>query len=130
MAEYKDREHYIPLRQSDLVDLLCRDLGADRGGAQLFRHLDEMITATFHFEYHKLLGELKDEYAPFDPDSVTQLIAPLTPAEKERKLSRLFERLLHLMERANFKRLSQEDVEKAMTEVSEWGVNMSVDMSI
>ena len=63
MAEYKDREHYIPLRKSDLVDLLCRDLGANRAAAEDFRRLGEMISATFHYEYYKLLEELKDEYA-------------------------------------------------------------------
>jgi Protein of unknown function (DUF3754) len=130
MAEYKDREHYIPLRKSDLVDMLCRDLGTDRGAAQLFRQLGVLISGTFHYEYYKLLEELKDEYAPFDPDSVTEPIAALTPEQKDKKLARLFDRLLLLMERANFKRLSGEDVEKAMTEVSDWGVNMSVDMSI
>jgi Protein of unknown function (DUF3754) len=130
MAEYKDREHYIPLRKSDLVDMLCRDLGANRDAAQLFRQLGDMISATFHYEYHKLLEELKDEYAPFDPDSVTTTVVPLTPAQKDAKLGELFDRLVLLMERANFKRLGREDVEKAMTEVSAWGVNMSVDMSI
>jgi hypothetical protein len=130
MAEYKDREHYIPLRKSDLVNLLCRDLGPDRAAAQLLRQLGELISATFHYEYYKLLEELKDAYAPFDPDSVTVQVAPLSPDEADKKLARLFDRLLLLMERANFKRLTEEDIAKAMTEVSEWGVNMSVDMSI
>ena len=130
MAEYKDREHYIPLRKSDLVDMLCRDLALDRAAAESFRHLGDMISATFHYEYYKLLEELKDEYAPFDPDSVTAPIVQLTAEQKEQKLSRLFDRLVLLMERANFKRLSSEDVDKAMTEVSEWGVNMSVDMAL
>jgi hypothetical protein len=130
MAEYKDREHYIPLRKSDLVNLLCRDLAPDRAAAQQLRQLGELISATFHYEYYKLLEELKDEYAPFDPDSVTVNVLPLTAEQKEKKLTRLFERLAHLMERANFKRLGTADVEKAMTEVSDLGINMSVDMAI
>ena len=130
MAEYTDREHYIPLRKSDLVNLLCRDLAPDRAAAQLFRQLGELISATFHYEYYKLLEELKDAYAPFDPDSVTVDVAPVGRDEKEKKLARLFDRLLLLMERANFKRLGEADVAKAMTEVSDWGVNMNVDMSI
>jgi hypothetical protein len=130
MAEYTDREHYIPLRKSDLVRLLCNELRNDRTAAQQFRQLGELITATFHFEYNKLLEELKDEYAPFDPDSVTPPVEPLTPDQKQQKLGRLFDRLQHLMERANFKRLGKADIDKAMTEVSDWGINMSVDMSI
>jgi hypothetical protein len=130
MAEYKDREHYIPLRKSDLVDLLCKDLAPDRAAGQVFRQFGELISATFHYEYYKLLEDLKDAYAPFDPDSVTAPVAPLGADQKQQKLDRLFERLLRLMERANFKQLGTADVEKAMTEVSDLGINMSVDMSI
>jgi Protein of unknown function (DUF3754) len=130
MAEYKDREHYIPVRKSDLVELLCRDLGTDCPAAELFRHFSDLISATFHYEYYKLLEELKDEYAPFDPDSVTAAVVTLTPEQKEQQLGRLFDRLVLLMERANFKHLGRTDIEQAMAEVSEWGVNMSVDMSI
>lgn len=130
MAEYTDREHYIPLRKSDLVNLLCRDLASDRAAAQQFRQLGELISATFHYEYYKLLEELKDEYAPFDPDSVTVQVTQPSRDEKDKKLARLFDRLLLLMDRANFKRLGSADVAKALTEVSEWGVNMNVDMSI
>jgi hypothetical protein len=130
MAEYKDREHYIPLRKSDLIDMLCRDLGANREAVQNFRQLAVLISATFHYEYYKLLEELKDEYAPFDPDSVTSPVVPLSAEQKAKNLGELFDRLVLLMERANFNRLGREDVEKAMNEVSDWGVNMSVDMSI
>jgi hypothetical protein len=130
MAEYKDREHYIPLRKSDLVDMLCRDLGADRAAGGNFRQLGDLISATFHYEYYKLLEELKDEYAPFDPDSVTAPPVPLTSEQKDRKLTRLFDGLVLLMERANFKHLGREEIAKAMNEVSDLGINMSVDMSI
>jgi hypothetical protein len=130
MAEYKDREHYIPLRKSDLVDLLCRDLGADRAAAGQFRQLGDLVSATFHYEYYKLLDELKNEYAPFDPDSVTTPVTTLTAEQKGRQLQHLFERLAFLMERANFKRLGREDLEKALGEVSEWGINMNVDLSV
>ena len=130
MAEFKNREHYIPLRKSDLVALLCQDRGMDAASAAQFRRLSELLTATFHFEYHKLLEELKEEYAPFDPDCVTKELAPFTPEQKTKKLDRLFERLVHVMQRANFIRLGKEALDEAMREASAWGVNMDVDLSI
>lgn len=129
MAEYKDREHYIPLRKSDLVDLLCADRGMTREAVGQMRRLATILSATFHFEYHKLLEELKDQYAPFNPDAATKTLAPLTPDERQRKLAELFERFNWLMERANFKRLGKEDLEKAAQEVSDWGLRMDVDFS-
>jgi hypothetical protein len=130
MAEYHDREHYIPLRKSDLVELLYNDRGMERPAADSFRRLSELISATFHYEYYKLLEELKDEYAPFDPDSVTKPLKALTSEQKAKKLERLFERLVHLMERANFVRLGKEALDAATKEVSAWGVNMDIDLSI
>ncbi|HYT93807.1 MAG TPA: DUF3754 domain-containing protein [Gemmataceae bacterium] len=126
MAEYTDREHYIPLRVSDLVDLLCGDKGLSRQDAAMFRQFCTLVTATYHFEYHQKLAQLKDEYAPFDPDSVTTVVKPLLPEEKQQRLEGLFERFTWLMERANYKRLDRAALEAAMQEVSLWGINMDV----
>ena len=64
-----------------------------------------LIAAVFHFEYHQRLEELKDDYAPFDPDAVTKAVKTLLPQERQEKLGELFEQFGSLMERANFKRL-------------------------
>ncbi len=130
MAEYDDREHYIPLRKADLVDLLCGDRGLDREAAGQFREFAKLIGATFHFEYFQLLEALKDEYAAFDPDAVAKPVKPLPDNLREKHLDELFRRFTHLMERANFKHLADKDIKKALEEVSDWGVNMDVDMSL
>ena len=130
MAEYHDREHYIPLRKSDLVDLLCGDRGMDRESARQFREFAKLISATFHFEYFQLLEDLKDEYASFDPDSSIKPIKTLDADQRESQLDELFRRFTHLMERANFKRLTDNDIKKALEEVSDWGINMDIDMTL
>ncbi len=130
MAEYTDREHYIPLRVSDLVQLLCADKGLARDDAENFRQFCKLVAATFHFEYHQRLTELKDEYAPFDPDSVTRTVRQLTPDEQDKRLEALFKQFTWLMERANYKRLDRAAIEAAMQEVSLWGINMEVDFNV
>lgn len=130
MAEYKNREHYIPVRKSDLVELLCADRGMTAEAAAPFRQLAEMLTATFHFEYHKLLEELKDLYAPFDPDTATRQVRSLSDAERLSRLDRLTERFVFLMERANFKRLTRQELEAALQGSSAWGVDMDVDFRV
>ena len=57
MAEYKDREHYIPLRKSDLVELLCRDKQVPRAEVADFKQFCTLISAVFHFEYLDKLDE-------------------------------------------------------------------------
>jgi hypothetical protein len=130
MAEYKDREHYIPVRRHDLVNLLCTDRGMDDHAAAQFRQLCEMLTATFHFEYHRLLEDLKNEYAPFDPDEGAKSIVSVSPHQRTQRLEKLFEGFASLMARANFKRLDRQEIIEATKAVSEWGLNMDVDFSI
>jgi hypothetical protein len=130
MAEYKDREHYIPLRKNDLVELLCKDKNLSREQRDQFRQFCLLVSCVFHFEYHQKLEELKNEYAAFDPDSVTKQLTKPTPEERHKELDKLFERFTWLMERANFKRLDRKAVEAAMEDVSDWGLNMEVDFNV
>src|SRR6516162_1066666 len=93
MAEYKDREHFIPLRKSDLIELLCRDkklMSATE--RESFRAFCTLVSSVFHFEYLKQLEELKDAYAPFDPDADTKPLQPRTPEERYKDEQQLFER--------------------------------------
>ncbi len=131
MAEYKDREHYIPLRRSDLVRLLCQDKGLPATEREPFRQFARRVSAVFHFEYQQQLEELKDAYAPFDPDSETKSLQPLPPEKRAEKAGQTFDAFVRLMERANFKRLTWKDVEAAMAGgASDWGVNMEVDRNV
>src|SRR5262249_46269766 len=114
MAEYKDREHYIPLRRSDLAELLCSDKGLPRAEQGEFRQFCRLVSANYHFEYQQRLEELKDTFAPFDPDADTQPLTPLKPEERQERLDRLFTGFTQLMERANFKRLGQAEIKAAL----------------
>jgi hypothetical protein len=127
VAEYKDREHYIPLRKSDLVELLCGDKSLSRADRDSFRQLCVLISAVFHFEYHQRLEELKNDYAPFDPDAVTRPIKTLLPEERQEKLEQLFQQFDSLMERANFKKLDQAALQDANDKASEFGLRTWVD---
>jgi hypothetical protein len=130
MAEYKDREHFIPLRKTDLVNLLCADKDLPRPDREPFRQFCRLITATYHFEYNQRLEELKDAYAPFDPDSDTKPMEQLKPEEKEQRLDDLFKEFIWLMERANFRHLPPEALQAALAESSDWGINMDVDFGV
>ena len=130
MAEYKDREHYIPLRKSELVALLCREHGLKAEDAESFRQFALLISALFHFEYHQKLEELKDEYALFDPDRTTRPLHETTAAERAAQLDKLLDQFTWLMERANFVHLDRAVIEEAMKNFSDWGLNMTVDFRV
>ena len=91
MAEYADREHYIPLRRTDLVDLLARHGALPAEERPRFENLCRLVTAIYHFEYHQKLEELKNEYAPFDPDRVECPLRELSPEERQAERQKLFD---------------------------------------
>jgi hypothetical protein len=131
MAEYADREHYIPLRKSDLVELLCRDKQMPRTDVPDFKQFCVLISSVFHFEYLQKLESLKDLFAPFDPDTQTRLLQDPGKDERERLMNRLFEEFNQLMERANFKKLTKDDVIAAVEGgASDWGINMNVNFDV
>ena len=129
MAEFKDREHFIPLRRTELVDLLCADRDLKPRDRDVFRQFCRLVTATFHFEYNQKLEELKDAYAPFDPDRDTHSLARWDAEERQRRLNELFSDFGWLLERANFKHLCQEDLEPALNASNGWGIPLDVDFS-
>lgn len=130
MAEFDDREHYIPLRKSDLIELLCADTRLRDDDRSDFRQFCTMVSATLHFEYHQHFEQLKAEYSSYDPDSVTRKLHPPGPEDATRRLDRLFERFRWLFERANFTQLDRKAIEQAMQEVTDWGVNMEVNFEV
>jgi len=130
VAEYANREHYIPLRKTDLVDLLCSDDQLPSADQEQFRRFCRGLVATLHCEYHARLEELKDAYAYFDPDSDTEPIEAHTDEERDEQIERLFDKFIALLERANFKRLSRGDINAAMHKASDWGINLEVDFDV
>jgi hypothetical protein len=130
MATASKREQYIPLRKADLVHSLASEpsLGHDR--AEAFRRFCEMLSATFHFEYKRLYDDLKNTYAPFDPEATTVSVRQFSPAERQAALDKFFLDIDELMRKANFVRLDRTALEKAALLRSEWGINMKVDFAI
>src|SRR5262249_4403748 len=124
MTEFKDREQFIPLRRSDLIDLLCADPDLTPEDRELFRQLCRLVVATYHYEYNQILEKLKAAYAPFDPDADTKPLRRLRGEERQQRLNELVSEFGWLMERANFKHLSREEIEPTLAAASDIGLRM------
>ena len=129
MAEYLDREHFIPLRKNDLIELLVHDKQLPPTQREPFRQFCRLVSATIHFEYQAKLEELKDAYAPFDPDADTKPPRPLLPDERQGREDQVFAAFAALMERADFKHLLPEEIQRAVRQTpSDWGLHMDLDL--
>jgi hypothetical protein len=102
------REHFIPVRKADLIRLLADDDSLSKQERSQFLDLCRMLEATFHFEYHDELEKLKDAYAAFDPDRDTVDNELLRPHSNDGDVATLFQHMVTLLERANFRHLDQE----------------------
>jgi hypothetical protein len=130
VAVYADREQFIPIRKTDLVELLCRDWPPGPHDRDHFRRFCRRLDATLHCEYHARLEQLKDAYAGFDPDADTQPLDPRVPGRQQQEIEQLFTQFIALLERANFNRLAPDEMNAALERASDWGINLEVDFDV
>ena len=136
MAVFADREHFIPVRCSDLIDVLATDKGTITGQQmtaqqkEQFRRFANLVVSHYHREYHARLVQLKNDYAPFDPDADTKVMKTLAPEEKAVAQDRLFQDFSSLLERANYKHMTREEIEREMQGSSYWGIDMDVNWKV
>ena len=124
------REHYIPLRPSELVERLIEEPQLTDLERDSLRTLADLLRAILHRDHHERLQQLKQDYAPFDPDAQTGKPKAKRPAETEAGIERVFAGVDHLLERANFKRLTEEELQATLAASSAWGMSVAVHLGI
>lgn len=132
MADFLDREQYIPIRAGELVEFLCSEIDPLQGQSltaaeqAAVRRFARSVAGHVHTIYLCELRRLKDAYAAFDPDADPKPLHPPTAGERAAILSNLFETFVRMMNRANYRRLTRDEMEEVMKGASDWGVDMDV----
>lgn len=124
------REQLIPLRKDELIDLLIRRAELDAGSAAQFRRLCRLFGAIFHHEFRVRLDQLKRLYAPFDPDTETR---PLPNGESRTRMELIdafLDELTNVLTAANFYPLPPEQLEKALSGATDWGLDLEINRDI
>ena len=113
---------FIPFRKQDIAQM-CLDDKKLPGQEKEFLKLSEMISSIFHFEFHQVVEALKNSYAPVDPDADTRRI------DKQESFTTLkfVELLGGLLEKANYERISENELNQALTESSMFKIRLHVD---
>ncbi len=121
------RERFIPVRRADVVAACLADI-ADEAARREFAGVNALLASIFHFEFHRQLEELKDLYAPLDPDSDTKTVRTFDAAGMGTQRAKLVTALSALMERANYHRLSGDDLNRALAEESVFNVTLHTEL--
>lgn len=133
MGNYRHLEHSILVRKGDLVKLILGDCGFDGAAKKNLALLMKTLSSLLFMEFAKPLEAIKSEYYFYDPDSnYLPLITkqshqdPSAP-EPGASLDTLEAGFVKLLEHANFKRLTWENVHKWEQDASKyWGLNVQI----
>ncbi len=125
------REHFIPVRPCELVEELLRRSELTKSDQESFRSLFQRIESVFHHEYRDRLRRLQDTYSFVNPDIDTEPLTPVRTSAIEREVATdvLFQQFVDLLERANFRQLSINELKGAIGNASALGVRLDVDLT-
>ena len=117
---------FIPFRRSDVVALCRAGLAQDEAWAPQFDAAKEKIEYYFQSDFHRIKQQLKDAYAPLDPDADTRMLEGLHGEERP---SSLVETLAGVLERANYEKVTDQALQRALNSSSLFQVRLFVDMN-
>lgn len=122
-----DRYGFLPVPKKKLVEALgnrlAKKLGLTEQG-QRFLHLLEVV---IHLDNRLRLERLKQDYAEFDPDHEIEPMTADAQGQTHERVARFLAQFDELVERANFVRLSDEEVKAAISQASHYGLRVTVD---
>ncbi|MFO0950852.1 MAG: DUF3754 domain-containing protein [Isosphaeraceae bacterium] len=124
------RERAMPVRQGDLTRLLIAQPGLSADDRVQLGQFGRLLGAMFHSEFYERLRELKELYAPLDPDSDYIELGEHTAARTERSDEDFLARLESALVRANYRPLSLKVIESAVSAPNEMGLTYIPDFSL
>lgn len=127
MAQYSNREAFIPYRRADLIEICVSDGQLRPSDIEKFRDFCEILSAYYHFDFHQRLEMLKNNFWPFNPDTDTLFRILPTPAELVQMSKQFVSDFEAILERANYIRLSEEFLQRALSEASLIEIEANVD---
>lgn len=117
-----DKFRFIPFRRRDIVEM-CLQRNSLSAEADNFRQLSYMLGQIFHFEFHQVIEALKNAYTDLDPDSDMR-----NPDLGEARQTESFVQLLDgLLEKANYERVTESELNQALVESSLFKIRLHVD---
>jgi Protein of unknown function (DUF3754) len=123
-----DAGRFIPFRRSDVVEMCIDDGGladVDQAG---FRELARMVGAVIHQELTERLEQIKDAYAPWDPNRDTVAVREFEPEERAELQRRLVVDLTEVLHAANYERIDMDAVRGAVGRETLLQVRLHVDL--
>lgn len=117
---------FIPFRRTDLVHMCLAGEELNEQQQNDFAAGLNKIESYFQYEFHQLKQELKHAYSPLDPDADTRTVEEFRDKQAADRLAILIEQIL---DRANYERVSREELELAFDKTSLFSLKLHVDLN-
>ncbi len=125
-----ERERALPVRQGDLTRLLLAEIGSSEEDRAKLAEFGRLLGAMFHGEFFEKLRELKELYAPLDPDSDYVPLDDCTSERTEQSDEDFLAPFEAALMRANYRALSLEVIREAVSAPNEMGLTYTPDFSL
>ena len=109
---YIPHENYIPVSKSRIIQGISAELN-EHSSSEEFKHLIELLEGIYHFHYHKVLNELKEDYEYFSPSMGEEMRSGVDAEELKRREQNFLLNFVHLMIRGNFNPLGEAEHQQA-----------------
>ncbi|MEM7727223.1 MAG: TMEM143 family protein [Cyanobacteria bacterium P01_A01_bin.45] len=127
MTVSDNREAFIPYRRSDIINLCLEDGGLNSADAKKFTDFCQILSAYYHFRFHKTLESIKDNYVPFNPSTDIKSLKELAFTEYDDMEANVVDAFEHILERANYIKLPLSSVKKSLGSTSLIDLKTEVD---
>jgi hypothetical protein len=126
---------FIPFRKADIIAMCLADDRLSQEQQTQFKKLADSIEQYFHTEFHGIQEQLKDLYAPHDPDADTRPFR--APSEKVHSPNqpplapqiKLVDVLAELLDRANYEIVDRDALQAALDSESMFKIRLHVDLN-
>lgn len=118
-------ERFIPFRKADIIEM-CKPMLSDKIDISAFDSLCKLLVNRIHYQYHEQLESLKSSYAFFDPNKDTRSIESVNTETLKQVQKKFAGDFSHLLNAANFEKVTDHDLEEALTEESLFKVRLAV----
>ena len=129
-ARLEPRRTFIPLRYCDLKLKIAQTLDLQGTNAYDFKQLCDRLQSVFHAEHLSSLLRLEELYGPLDPDDDSIEIRELSADARDRQVGRMLDEVSGLLYSAHYKKLTRDEIQRAVSMGSQWGVKLDVDFDL
>ena len=125
-----NRERALPIRQADLTRMLLAEPELSEDDRGKLKAFGEILSATFHNEFFEKLRQLKELYAPLDPDSDYVDLKDHSRPRTEHADEDFLIPFEAALERANYRPLELDVLQEAISAPNELGLTYVPDFTL